>query len=384
MRRAILLVIFLAALPSDSSLAGHGSEAGAAIRPGWAQVTDDPRTGGQMNIPIEGSSGFSGWFKHSSPTLADLDGDPALEIVIGSLDGKVYVWNADGSRAPGWPRRLDAPSTPAGPINGTLAVGDLEGDGSNDVVVGSDNGWVFAFDGRGNVMPGWPQFTGYNADFPSRCAVAACTGVFAGPTLADLDADGRLEVIAGSFSHQMWVWRFDGQPLPGWPRDVFDGIASSAAVGDLDRDGSPEIVVGSDVESDCDSCQPYGRLTRGGLVHAFRVDGNELPGWPVATDSFMVSSPALADLNRDGSLEVIAGGGFFIVEQQVRGRHLHAWDAGGRLLWRLDTRDVVTANPAVGDLNGDGAADLSVANLADATVSVLLGAGDGTFADKVD
>ena len=342
--------------------ATHGTEAGASVRSGWPQLTDDPASGARMNVPIEGSTGHSGWFKHSSPSLGNLDADPASEIAIGSLDGKVYVWNPDGSRVPGWPRRLDAPNTFAGPVNGTPAIGDIDGNGSNEVVVGSDNGWVFAFSAAGHVMPGWPQFTGHNADFPDRCATDACTGVVGSPTLADLDGDGRLEVIAGSFSHKIFVWRWNGAVLPGWPRDVWDGVASTAAVGDVDRDGSPDIVIGSDVANDCGNCQPFGAMARGGLVHALRVDGTELPGWPQPTSGFAWSSPALADLDRDGGLEIVSGSGFF-PSSEPRGRSLYAWRGDGRLMWRFDAPNVIIGSPAVADLTGDGYPEIAVGDM---------------------
>ncbi|MEY2567813.1 MAG: hypothetical protein QOE35_2342 [Actinomycetota bacterium] len=356
---AVALVAAIVPLTAGPAAANHGTEAGAVVRSGWPQLTDDPATGGRMSTPIEGSTGSSGWYKHSSPTLGNLDGDPALEIVIGSLDGKVYAYNPDGSRLTGWPRRLDAPSTPTAPINGTPAIGDVDGNGSNDVVIGSDNGWVFAFGAGGQILPGWPQFTGYNADYPSHCSTDACTGVVGSPTLADLDNDGRLEVIVGSFSHKIYVWRADGSVLPGWPRDVWDGVASTAAVGDVDRDGSPDIVIGSDVGNDCGNCQPFGAIARGGLVHVMRVDGTELPGWPQATSGFAWSSPALADLDNDGSLEVISGSGFF-PSNEPRGRSLYAWRGDGSLMWRFDAPNVIIGSPAVADLTGDGYPEIAI------------------------
>lgn len=356
--RTVLAVLLIAVAWASPSLANHGSEAGATLRAGWPVKTDTPNTGGAMNLPIEGSTGYSGWFKHSSPTIANLDADPALEILTGSLDGKVYAWNNDGSRLAGWPRRLDAYSTPTAPVNGSPSVGDIDGDGKLEVIAGSDNGWVFAWRRDGSAVANWPQFTGYNADYPSRCATNACTGVWASPTVADLDGDGKAEVIVGSFSHKMWVWRGDGSVMSGWPRDVWDGIASSAAVADLDGDGALDIVVGSDLESDCADCPPYGALKKGGLVHAFRQDGTELPGWPAATDSFMWSSPAVVDLDKDGVPEVISGGAFFPSDgtsgAESRGHHLYVWDSSGRLKWRHDTPGVVIGSPAVGDINGDG------------------------------
>lgn len=53
----------------------------------------------------------------SSPALADLDGDGELEIVVGSNEGKLYVFNRDGSTVPGFPTTAEEPirSSPPSP-----------------------------------------------------------------------------------------------------------------------------------------------------------------------------------------------------------------------------------------------------------------------------
>lgn len=83
----------------------------------------------------------------SSPALADLDGDGDFEVIIGADDGTVYAWHGDGSNAAGWPKSMgyDVLSSPA--------VGDLDGDGDLDAFVG--NSWssankVWLNDGQGN------------------------------------------------------------------------------------------------------------------------------------------------------------------------------------------------------------------------------------------
>lgn len=367
----------LAALAGAALLASTAAPAGAADNPpawslsdGWPRDTD-LGSARNMNGPIEGSWGRSGWSKHSSPALADLDGDGRQEIVLGSLDGRVYVYRANGDLL--WSRYLDT-DTPAGSIQSAPAVADIDRDGRLDVVIGSDSGYVFAFSADGSLKSGWPQFTGWNADHAAgKCATDACTGVVAAPTLADLDGDGTLEVVVGSYSHRMYAWNYLGQVLPGWPVDVWDGIASGAAVGDLNGDGRPEIVVGSDVANDCGDCQPFGALAKGGLLHAFTIRGTEMPGWPFRTDSFMHSTPALADLDRDGTLEVLAGGGLFPSEADTRGHHLWVVGATGTLRWSFATRGTLIAAPTVGDVDGDGSVDIALSDYSGVTYLLTAG-----------
>lgn len=358
-RVRIPLAVLAAVSLLASLLFATGPTAAAAADPsdwtgsGWTRDTDlAAARPGTLNPPIDGTTGRSGWFQLSSPTLADLDGDGKPEIVIGSLDGQVYAYRPDGTLL--WSTYLDS-TAQAGGIQGSPAVGDIDHDGHPEVVVGSENGWVFALDGRtGKPKSGWPQFTGWNADYPNNCATDACTGVVSSPTLADLDGDGTLEVIVGSYSHKLWVWNYLGQPLPGWPRDVWDGIASGVAVGDINGDGRAEIVVGSDVANDCANCPPFGSLTKGGLLHAFTLAGKELQGWPVHTDSFMHSTPALADLDGDGRPEVIAGAGLFYEGPATRGTTLVALRGDGSRLWGYQARSQIIGAPTVADVNGDG------------------------------
>src|SRR5262249_28924297 len=103
----------------------------------------------------------------------------------------------------------------------------------------------------------------------------------------------------------------DEDLLPGFPMHLGGDGASAAATADLDSDGREEIILG----------------TSDGAVHAFRADGSELPGWPVYTDpldihaespgyasgvvtvpvhSTILGAVSVGDLDRDGTLEVVA------------------------------------------------------------------------------
>lgn len=299
-------------------------------------LREDPRL--LPGFPIELASG------ESSPALADLDGDGVFEIVQADAGGEVHVFNGFGEELPGWPNSV-APAPPWDPeddrnhlaasghadlsaagrqnILASVAVGALEGTGPPDVVAATLNGELYAWRADGSLRAGFPVTMDY-----ANCANELrddshrydC-GFFASPTLADLDGDGALEILQPGMDQWLYVWRADGSMQPGWPLKVqdptFEAIAdregrilSSPAVGDIDGDGDPDIVLGTS--------QTAGSEFGGyGMLYALNTDGTILEGWPLTLfagfagalpyiGEGVVVSPALADLDGDGDLEIAA------------------------------------------------------------------------------
>jgi len=276
-----------------------------------------------------------GWprdLKHSylsSPAVADLDGDDLPEVILGSGKAKknMLALCADGSFAPGWPQ-----STPC-EIVSSPAIGDIDGDGHAEVVVGSYGrynakerlyeGWLHAWHRDGRPVKGWPVRAGW--------------GIESTPALADLNGDGRLDIVIGSTDRKVYAWNGNGSPLTGWPRETGGTITSSPAVGDADGDGSPEVFIGSG----------------DGKIYAWDRVGRVEPGWPFTTGLSIESSPVLVDLDADRKLEVVTGSNDGAV---------YALSARGKLLpgWPQKTGDIVRSSPAVGDLDGDGQPEIVV------------------------
>ena len=292
-----------------------------------------------INIFKPDGTVFPGWASSSVrfrvPSVGDVDRDGEPEIVGNIQTGEspdlrywIGVWERNGDPLPGWPQEVAA-SDRMPP-----ALGDLDLDGDLEIVVANGDS-IYAWHADGEPLSGWPVRVEDNA-------------FEAPPVLADLDNDGTLEVIATTFYGNVYAWDYQGSVY--WEGDTSWIVFSPPAVGDLNGDGYPEVVVTS-----------YNYT-----IHAFQPHGGgELPGWPV--DDYysfyggMRSAPAIADVNGDGSQEVVI---VFTTFPESYLTSLVAIDSGGNILedWSKlmgGFTGMYDTTPAVLDHDGDGLLEVS-------------------------
>lgn len=217
----------------------------------------------------------SHFFFTSTPAAIDLDGDATVEIVTGTLDGKVYAVNAAGEVLEGWPYAM------TGPVLSRIAAGALYEGGAPAIVATDNNGVLVALDASGTPLPGWP-------------VQPAFAGGTASPVIADLDGDRRHEIVVGGVSGLVHAFDHSGNERRGWPVQLAGSVFGAPAVGNFDADRGLEVAVGS---SD-------GRLT---LIDSDGVDGwLEADGraWALRTGGMIAASPLAADVDEDGLVEV--------------------------------------------------------------------------------
>jgi len=209
-------------------------------------------------------------YKPSGVTLADINHDSTLEIIVGSTDNTLNVWDYQGTPMPGWPQTLP------GLIQSKVAVGDINRDGTIEIVAAARNGNVYVYTAGGTPVSGWPQSAGGSGGFVS-------------PTLFDIDGDDTLEIIQAQYPPgTVYVWKADGTVYPGWPKTTDNLAVATASVGDIDGDGGAEI------------CVPSYRS-----LYLWDKDGNDKPGWPKTLgNGASYSQPLLYDLDNDGKLEI--------------------------------------------------------------------------------
>lgn len=187
-------------------------------------------------------------------------------------------------------------------IESSPAIADLNGDGKLEVVAGSAHREIFMLDGEGKEI--WKAMTrGERYEYPA----------YSSPSLADLDSDGKPEIVIGAADGQVYALRADGQYL--WTFQTGNRVDSRPAVGDLDGDGKVDIVIGS---------------LDGNL---YALSGKGVALWVYDAGEAIFASPVLADLNDDGKLEIVCGA--------LNGK-VFALDWRGQLLWTWQAEKVQT------------------------------------------
>lgn len=229
----------------------------------------------------------------ATPVVADLDGDGAPEIVAASWDHQLYAWHRNGSTSF---RRFLVDSLWSSPV-----VADIDGNGSKEIILGGDRyadathpagGYLWVLRSNGTDYAGYPKL------LPGQT-------IWSSPAVADLNGDHRLDITVGTGTnfpdpagHLVYAYSAaSGTPLPGWPVGTPGRVMGSPAVADLDGDGRHDVVV----------------ATEGGYLEAFSGTGRRMwalcnairdtycgPGYATHGQA------TIADVDNDGVLDVVS------------------------------------------------------------------------------
>jgi hypothetical protein len=311
----------------------------------------------------------------ATPTLADLTGDGRDEVVIGAQESYIEPINI-GDTA-----EIDIITSFAGDA-GNSRLYMLSPDGRN--AANPDRNPAHPDDTA--YEPGWPVKIGQlqleslpviGDGIGSQAAVGDVVPSHPGP-----------EIVANSPAGPVYVLTPDGQSAYGtglggrdnpalWTGGLFGGPAvgrygparnsddiqitpaafSGPAIGLLDEDDQADFTLTTaGLSRLVDVAAPDRQLPNDDQLMAWQGGdtGNALPGFPQAiTDLAFFVTPAIADLDGDGSSEVIAGNGLGVLSA-------HSADGSAPAGWPKLHGGWVVGTPGLGDFDGDGQAELAV------------------------
>jgi|GEM_PF-491931 len=262
---------------------------------------------------------------HEGTQLADLDGDGDLDLASIAFDayGDVHVWRNDAGADVPFERVVLDDDLPG--FLDCKSVGDLDGDGLPDVLIGTDTQLVWY------KAPGW-----------ERAQIVPGGNFTTDMQVADVDADGDLDVVVPEYDGQVVEWIRN--PLVGggsWTKvPIGSGVtAHDLEVADVDQDGKLDVVI---------------RGHFGPTTLYLQQDPSTWTavGIPAAVDN---EGLALADLDGDGDVDIVQNGYWLEAPDDPSDGSAwvkHGFDAS----WEASTVGVTVA-----DLSEDGRPDVILA-----------------------
>ncbi len=354
-----------------------------------SMVVGDVDVDGQLDIVVgntagqnvvylnDGGSGlpgtrhiFTSHDRTNSISVGDIDADGYLDIVVGNYidQNKIYLNDGEGNFS-------DDRYLSFGHVNDKIhdvAVGDVDGDGYLDLVVGNNDladvnidnqNLIYLNDGEGNFYNG----TVDDCNLPPENVRCFGTGTdqTRNVALGDVDGNGHLDIITGNYSQTNMIYLNDGTKNfsgAGHPFGTGEGYTFDIAIGDLNDDGHIDLIVGNNYQDgDEDIEQNIAYLNDGeGSFYSGEVNCASPPENVrcFSTKGSDTDSVVVGDIDGNWHLDIVVGN---LASQN----EIFLNDGEGNFSGpnhSFGTSGDYTRSVAVGDVNGDGHLDLIIGN----------------------
>ncbi len=325
-----------------------------------------------------------------TPAVVDITGDGSPDIIFSTFRDDIYYKDGILRAVNGKTYETIFDLTDAASRvhpGSSIAVGDIDSDGNNEIVAVQADGYgLIAFDDHST---GWsvkwktepfrmaedgPILADLNGD--GRVEVVAANRVYDGETgkllcfnidvtsqpnqsiAIDLDGDGKLEILAGNGAFKFESDGKGGYNCPTyWMHENGGGFA---AVGDFGtftggkrefgtRDGVPEVVTVS-LEAENQIQLVNGQTGKRIWAKSIPTDGHPLFSRERCISKTGAGPPTIADFAGTGRANIATAGACFYA----------VFDADGSLMWKMPTQDFSSRNTgsSVFDFQGDGKAEV--------------------------
>ncbi|KAJ3682677.1 hypothetical protein LUZ60_012904 [Juncus effusus] len=169
----------------------------------------------KVDLDVSTDSGTFRAYMYSSPTVADLDGDGFLDIIVGSSYGLVYVFDHEGKTRNKFPLEM-------ADIQAQVVAADINDDGKLEIITCDNHGNVAAWNAQGDEI--WE--------------VHVKSSIPQAPTIGDVDGDGRTDIVIPTVSGNVYVLSGkDGSFVRPFPFRTNGRIMSKALLVDLAKRG---------------------------------------------------------------------------------------------------------------------------------------------------
>lgn len=265
-------------------------------------------------------------------SLADLNGDNELEIIISTQNDEGYfitAYNKDGEELPGWPFLIESNFE----LIGKPIIADITNDGNEEII-----------------------FASYNSVLNFETAIITTLNYFGEATISfkytkgysekiaggDIDNDGKIDIISSSGS-------FDANGNPMEWINPNNNYSLPIVLGNINDGSELEILTGSDTD-----------------ITLIDYKDGSLSGWPKTKEDFSVNGNQLIiDINGDGIKEIIVNWKPYYSSQINSNPGICAYDPQGNMLDNFPKYEYIYYFNQVlfDDLDGNGIGELICYNL---------------------
>jgi len=271
-----------------------------------------------LSFSLEVTINQQGWpqvntgFFQAGTIVADINEDGKNEVVAGSNDFSIYAWDEQGNMLNSFP------FTTANQILSSPALGDVDDNNDLEIVITGRDKHLYVINHDGTVLT--------NLDVEEE--------LWGTPSIFDLDSDGDLEIIFGTINGRLFVVNWDGTNWGNFPLDfgVIHRILGGIAIGDINSDQILDLLFG----------------TFNGDVYAINAnDGTIHDNFPINVGGRVSGTPIIADLDGSGPMS-----------QQVLvtsvAENIVIVNSDGSMAGNFILEGAIKGSPAIADMDVDG------------------------------